>query len=222
MFYIHSCRKQANKNYWYPLHNTPCDELVYNQRRQLLIVNNVKINSQTHLKRLHLDTNENLVNVTIVSISITTLKEVIDLLHDLGFVNFESMMIYRVDTVVSRSYKPCEIYSYDQQITKHFMNKGLRINNIYSELHEGNVLQVCYSVLSDCYSKKVITKKHKMAFDVTTTDFTSVSRYVFENNSSFDLDRLYRTLAEYSVGDKICMTMKTKDGMKLGHLLLSY
>ena len=113
------------------------------------------------------------------------------------------MMIYRVDTVVSRSYKPCEIYSYDQQITKHFMNKGLRINNIYSELHEGNVLQVCYSVLSDCYSKKVITKKHKMAFDVTTTDFTSVSRYVFENNSSFDLDRLYRTLAEYSVGDNI-------------------
>ena len=42
-----------------------------------------------------------------------------------------------------------------------------------------------------------------MAFDATTTDFTSVSRYVFENNSSFDLDRLYMTLAEYSVGDNI-------------------
>ena len=127
----------------------------------MLIVNNVKITIQAHLKRLLLYTNENLVNVTIVSISITTPKEVLELLRDLGLVNFESMLIYRVDTVVSRSYKPCEIYSYDQQITKHFMNKGLRINNFYSELHEGNVLQVCYGVLSDCYSKKVITKNTK-------------------------------------------------------------
>ena len=79
----------------------------------MLIVNNVKITSQAHLKRLLLDTNNNLVNVTIVSISITTPKEVLELLRDLGFVNFESMLIYRVDTVVSRSYKPCEIYFYD-------------------------------------------------------------------------------------------------------------
>ena len=70
--------KQDNAFYWSPIHNSPCGELVYDQRRQFRLVHNAKLKSMTYLKLLDLDSDATMRNFTTVSTSISSSKAVLE------------------------------------------------------------------------------------------------------------------------------------------------